>query len=224
MWILVVEDEPAMARILRRGLEDQNHTVTVVVDGAEAIEAARSAAFDAIVLDIMIPAMDGLAVAQRLRRSGNHVPILMLTARDTSDDIIKGLDAGADDYLVKPFALDVLLARLRALSRRAANPVVSVLQVDDLVLDPGSREVLRRGERVPLTPTEFRVLEFLMRRVGRVASRSAIIDAVWGLEQHIENNTVDNYIRVLRGKVDADPGARLIHTVRGYGYVLRELP
>jgi DNA-binding response OmpR family regulator len=222
MWILVVEDEPAMARILRKGLENQNHTVTVAVDGAEALEATRSAAFDAVVLDVMLPVVNGHKVAQRLRKSGNRVPILMLTARDASGDIIEGLDAGADDYLVKPFAFDVLLARLRALSRRAANPVVSVLKVNDLLLNPTSREVSRGDRRVTLTRTEFRFLEYLMRRAGRVASRSAIIDAVWGLEHHVENNTVDNYIRVLREKVDPDPGARLIHTVRGYGYVLRE--
>jgi len=222
MWILVVEDEPAMARILRKGLETQNHTVTVAVDGAEALEATRSAAFDAVVLDVMLPALNGHKVAQRLRKSGNRVPILMLTARDASGDIIEGLDAGADDYLVKPFAFEVLLARLRALSRRATNPVVSVLRVNDLLLNPTSREVSRADRRVTLTRTEFRFLEYLMRRAGRVASRSAIIDAVWGFEHHIENNTVDNYIRVLREKVDSDPSARLIHTVRGYGYVLRE--
>jgi DNA-binding response OmpR family regulator len=222
MWILVVEDEVPMARILRKGLENHNHTVTVALDGAEALEAARSSDFDAVILDVMLPAVNGLAVAKRIREARNHVPILMLTARDASEDIIKGLDAGADDYLVKPFSLDVLLARLRALSRRAANPAVSVLQVNDLVLNPASHEVVRGGKQVALTATEFRFLEFLMRRVGRVASRSTIIDAVWGLGHDIENNTVDNYIRVLRGKVDSDPLDRLIHTVRGYGYVLRE--
>lgn len=222
MWILVVEDEPPMARMLRLGLEKQNHTVTIAADGAEALEATSSTTFDAVVLDVMLPAINGLAVAQQLRKSGNPVPILMLTARDAPEDIIKGLDAGADDYLVKPFALDVLLARLRALSRRAANPAVPVLQVNDLVLNPSSREVSRSGRQVNLTATEFRFLEHLMRRAGRVASRASIIDAVWGYEQEIENNTVDNYIRVLREKVDPDPNARLIHTVRGYGYVLRE--
>jgi DNA-binding response OmpR family regulator len=151
----------------------------------------------------MLPEMNGLVVAQRLRKSGNHVPILMLTACDTPEDIIKGLDAGADDYLVKPFGLEVLLARLRALSRRAANPAISVLQVDDLILNPATHEVSRAGTPVNLTATEFRFLEHLMRRAGRVASRSSIIDAVWGFEQEIENNTVDNYIRVLREKIDS---------------------
>jgi DNA-binding response OmpR family regulator len=222
MWILVVEDELPMARILSKGLRQQNHTVSIAASGAEAVEAATSITFDAVILDVMLPDINGLAVAQRLRAGGNHVPILMLTARDSPEDIIKGLDAGADDYLVKPFGLDVLQARLRALSRRAASPAKSVLQVDDLILNPATRQVSRAGKPVNLTATEFRFLEHLMRRAGRVASRSSIIDAVWGLQQDIENNTVDNYIRVLREKIDPDPDTRLIHTVRGYGYVLRE--
>jgi two-component system copper resistance phosphate regulon response regulator CusR len=222
MWILVVEDELPMARMLRQGLEEQNHTVTVAADGAEAIEAATATTFDAIVLDVMLPALSGLVVTRRLRQAGSHVPILMLTARDSPDDVVKGLDAGADDYLVKPFALNVLLARLRALSRRAANPSIPVLQVDDLILDPTSREVSRGGTQVSLTATEFRFLEHLMRRAGRVASRASIIEAVWGFEQDVEFNTVDTYIKVLRDKVDHNRELRLIHTVRGYGYVLRE--
>ena len=222
MWILVVEDELPMARMLRQGLEEQNHTVTVAADGSEAIEAATATTFDAIVLDVMLPALSGLAVTRRLRQAGSHVPILMLTARDAPDDVVKGLDAGADDYLVKPFALNVLLARLRALSRRAANPSVPVLQVDDLILDPTSREVSRGGVQVSLTATEFRFLEHLMRRAGRVASRASIIEAVWGFEQDVEFNTVDTYIKVLRDKVDHNRDSKLIHTVRGYGYVLRD--
>jgi two-component system response regulator MprA len=222
VWILVVEDELPMARILSKGLQQQNHTVTVAANGAEALEAAGSITFDAVILDVMLPDINGLAVAQRLRAGRNHVPILMLTARDSPEDIIKGLDAGADDYLVKPFGFDVLQARLRALSRRAASPTISVLQVSDLILNPATREVSRAGKVASLTATEFRFLEHLMRRAGRVASRASIIDAVWGLQQDIENNTVDNYIRVLREKVDSDPDTRVIHTVRGYGYVLRD--
>lgn len=222
MWILIAEDELAMANALRRGLEEQNHTVTVTSDGLEAIAAATGASFDAIVLDVMMPGADGLTVARRLRQSGNQTPILLLTARDAADDIVKGLDAGADDYLVKPFALKVLLARLRALSRRAVNPPARVLQVDDLILDPTTHEVTRGGRGVSLTATEYRFLEHLMRRAGRVASRNSIIDAVWGFDHYIELNTVDTYIKLLRDKVDSDPAARLIHTVRGYGYVLRD--
>jgi DNA-binding response OmpR family regulator len=222
MWILVVEDEPQMARILCKGLQQENHTVTIAANGTEAVESASSMTFDAVILDVMLPDINGLAVSQRLRAAGNHVPILMLTARDSPEDIIKGLDAGADDYLVKPFGLGVLQARLRALSRRASSPAISVLQVNDLILNPATREVSRAGKTVSLTATEFRFLEHLMRRAGRVASRSSIIDAVWGFQQDVENNTVDNYIRVLREKIDPDPATRLIHTVRGYGYVLRE--
>jgi two-component system response regulator MprA len=222
MWILIVEDELPMSRALRQGLEEQNHTVTIASDGAEALAATSAAEFDAIVLDIMLPVVDGLSVARRLRQTGNSVPILMLTARDAPDDVVKGLDAGADDYLVKPFAFKVLLARLRALSRRATSPSVPVLRVDDLVLDPISREVFRGDRVVNLTATEFRFLEHLMRRVGRVASRSSIIEAVWGFEQDVESNTVDSYIKSLRNKLDSDPRSRLIHTVRGYGYVLRD--
>jgi two-component system response regulator MprA len=173
-------------------------------------------------MDIMMPGADGLSVSREIRRSGNHVPILLLTARDAPDDVVRGLDAGADDYLVKPFSLKVLLARLRALSRRAVSPSVAVLQVDDLALDPGTREVSRAGRNIALTATEFRVLEHLMRRAGRVASRASIIEAVWGFEQDVELNTVDTYIKVLRDKVDNDPVARLIHTIRGYGYVVRD--
>jgi len=223
MWILLAEDEPAMAELLRQGLEEENHTVALAADGAEAISAAAAAGFDAIILDVMMPSMNGIEAARRLRRSGNQTPILMLTARDAPADIVAGLDAGADDYLVKPFALNVLLARLRALSRRAVQPSISTLRADDLVLDPASREVSRAGRRLNLTVTEYRLLEFLMRRAGRVSSRSSIIEAVWGFEGDIENNTVDAFIKLLRDKIDSGHARKLIHTVRGYGYVLREV-
>jgi DNA-binding response OmpR family regulator len=222
MLILIVEDEPVMAQMLRKGLEEQNHTSTVVANGEDAIETVRMAQFDAVILDVMLPGLDGFSVARRLRQSGNHVPILILTARDSADDVEKGLDAGADDYLAKPFALKVLTARLRALARRSSGPAVSVLQVDDLLLNPVTRDVSRHGRSATLTATEFRFLEHLMRRAGRVASRRSIIEAVWGFENDVELNTVDAYIKVLRDKVDSDPDCRLIHTVRGYGYVLRD--
>lgn len=222
MWILIVEDELPMARALRQGLEEQNHTVTLAQDGSEALDLAEDSQFDAIVLDVMMPRVDGLTVARTLRKRGNQTPILMLTARDASEDIVCGLDAGADDYLVKPFALKVLLARLRALARRASNPTVPVLQVDDLVLDPAAREVHRGGRKIHLTAIEFRFLEYLMRRVGRVASRDAIVDAVWGYNEEVEPNTVHTYVKCLREKLDSDPSTRLIHTVRGYGYIMRD--
>jgi DNA-binding response OmpR family regulator len=224
MRILIIEDELQMAQALRQGLEEQNHTVTVLRDGVEGLHFATSREFDVIVLDIMLPGLDGLSIARSLRNRKNPVPILMLTARDSTADIVSGLDAGADDYLVKPFALKVLTARLRALSRRAATPVASVLQVDDLDLNPSTREVRRAGKQINLTATEFRFLEFLMRRAGRVASRETIMDAVWGLEMEVEPNTVDTYVKCLREKLDSNPATRLIQTVRGYGYVLRGHP
>ena len=222
MWILVVEDEPSMGALLRQGLEEQNHAVTLARDGIEGLYAAETSNYDAIVLDVMMPGMDGVQVTRRLRAAGNQVPIIMLTARDAATDIVRGLDAGADDYLTKPFSLKVLLARLRAISRRAARPPVSTLLVDDLTLEPASREVARAGRRISLTATEFRVLEFLMRRAGRAASRSAIIEAVWGFEEDIELNTVDAFIKLLRDKIDSGHDRKLIQTVRGYGYILRE--
>lgn len=222
MWILVVEDESSMAELLRQGLQEANHSVTLARDGLEGLHAAQTSNFDAIVLDVMMPGIDGIELTRRLRAAGHQVPILMLTARDAATDIVRGLDAGADDYLTKPFSLKVLLARLRAISRRAARPAVPTLQVDDLVLDPVSREVTRAGRNVNLTATEFRVLEFLMRRAGRAASRSAIIEAVWGFEEDVELNTVDAYIKLLRDKLDSGHRRKLIHTLRGYGYILRE--
>ncbi|MCX6616844.1 MAG: response regulator transcription factor [Acidobacteria bacterium] len=222
MWILVVEDEASMGELLRQGLEEQNHVVALAADGLEALHAARTSNFDAIVLDVMIPGVDGVEVTRRLRAAKHQAPIIMLTARDAPADIVRGLDAGADDYLTKPFSLKVLLARLRAITRRAARPAAAALQVADLVLDPASREVSRAGHKINLTATEFRVLEFLMRRAGRAASRSAIIDAVWGFEKDVESNTVDVFIKLLRAKIDNPPHRKLIHTMRGYGYILRE--
>jgi len=222
VWILVVEDEVQMGELLRQGLEEENHSVTLARDGLEGLHAAKTSNFDVVVLDVMMPGMDGIEVARRLRAAGKQTPIIMLTARDAAADIVKGLDAGADDYLTKPFALKVLLARIRAISRRAARPATPTLQVDDLILDPAAREVTRAGQKINLTATEFRVLEFLLRRAGRAASRSSIIEAVWGFEEDIEPNTVDAFIKLLRDKIDTGRGRKLIHTVRGYGYILRE--
>ena len=222
MWILVVEDEHDMAEIVRQGLEEDNHTVTLACDGTEALAAIATSAFDAVVLDVMMPGVDGFSVVRRIREARSQIPVLMLTARDTPRDIVNGLDAGADDYLIKPFAFDVLLARLRALARRASTPPVSTLQVADLVLDPAARSVSRGGREVTLTATEFRLLEHLLRRARRAASRASIIDAVWGFDDHIESNTLDVYIKLLRERIDEGHGRKLIHTVRGYGYILRD--
>ena len=223
MRILVVEDDSRMAELLRRGLTSEGHSVEVAQDGIRGLEKAHQAAFDAIVLDVMLPGMDGLALARRLRATGSRVPILMLTARDAVQDVVRGLDNGADDYLTKPFSFEVLAARLRAMSRRttpAANP--DVLEVADLALDTESREVRRAGRIVSLTRTEFLLLEFLMRRAGRVASRDDLIETVWGSDKDIESNALDVFIFQLRSKLEADGARRLIQTVRGFGYAVRE--
>ena len=222
MWILIVEDEKRMAELLKKGLEEEGHSVVLAFKGREGLEAARQCAFDAIVLDVMLPGIDGFEVARRLRESRIQTPILMLTARDAVPDIVKGLDTGADDYLTKPFSFTELLARLRAVSRRGAPPQSTRLQVADLVLDPASHDVFRGDRKILLTRTEFRLLEFLMRRAGRVVSRNSILDAVWGLDQNVENNTLDVFIKLLRSKIDNGHERRLIYTVRGFGYSLRE--
>jgi two-component system response regulator MprA len=222
VWILVVEDEPAMRDALRQGLEEENHTVTVAADGLEGVHAAETLNFDAILLDVMMPGMSGIDLVRRLRAVGRQTPVLMLTARDAANDIVRGLDAGADDYLTKPFPFNVLLARIRAMSRRSVQPPKTRLQVADLILDPTSREVWRNQVSLTLTATEYRVLEFLMRRSGHAVSRSAIIEGVWGFDQEVEANTVDAFIRHLREKVDLGHQHKLIHTVRGYGYIMRE--
>ncbi len=222
MWILVVEDERRMAGLLRKGLVEEGHSVMVAYDGREGLEAARMRAFDAIILDLMLPGLDGFSVLRRLRELGNATPILVLTARDAVPDIVRGLDLGADDYLTKPFSFSELLARLRTIARRTSPARPTKLAAGDLVLDPATREVYRDGQRINLTPTEYRLLEFLMRRAGRVAPRDEIIEAVWGFEREVESNTLDAFIRLLRTKIDNGHEAKLIHTVRGFGYTIRE--
>lgn len=220
MRILIAEDDREMAQLLRQGLTEENHTVVLATDGGDALDIARRYEFDAIVLDIMLPVVDGLTVARRLRAAKCEAPILMLTARDSVPDITRGLDAGADDYLTKPFAFAVLLARLRAITRRASPPMPPQLQVGDLVLDPAAQRVTRAGRFVPLTATEFRLLEYMMRRAGRVLTRNAILEAVWGNDDPVNDNTLDAFISLLRGKVDNGFPQRLLHTVRGVGYIL----
>lgn len=222
MRVLVVEDEKKMADLLKKGLEEENHTVSVAHEGRSALEHAQMEEFDVVLLDVMLPGIDGIEVARRIRKAQSEAAILMLTARDAIPDIVKGLDAGADDYLTKPFSFEELLARLRAVARRGMAPRSTCLQVADLVLDPATRRVVRGNQKIHLSPTEFRLLEFLMRRAGRVASRNAIIQAVWDFDQEVEENTLDAFIRLLRGKVDRNYTRKLIHTVRGIGYTVRE--
>ena len=225
MRVLIVEDESQMAALLRKALESENHTVTVAHDGAEGLALAELHDFDVLVLDVMLPKLDGFEVARRLRQRKRNVPILMLTARDTVPDIVRGLDLGADDYLPKPFALDEFFARLRAVARhRSATSRGAQLRVADLWLDPATHEVTRADRPIQLSATEFRLLEFLMRRSGRVASRDAIVEGVWGLDPEIEENNLDAFVRLLRKKVDQAHEEKLIHTVRGVGYTLRAGP
>lgn len=223
MRVLVVEDDKAMAALLQKGLQEENHVPSVAHDGPTGLELAADYQFDVIILDWMLPGMDGPQVSRRLRKGGNTTPILMLTARDAVPDIVEGLDAGTDDFLTKPFSFVELLARIRALGRRAkASPQRNRLQVADLTLDPGAHRVFRGKQEIHLTPTEYRLLEFLMRRQGEAASRRAIVVAVWGIEAEVEENTLDAFLRLLRNKVDAGNKTRLIHTVRGFGYQLQE--
>lgn len=221
MQILVVEDEPAMADLLRRALQEEGHQVVVTGDGREGYEIARSSPFDVIVLDVSLPGMDGVSIARRLRETRNQTPVLMLTARDAPSDIVSGLDSGADDYLTKPFSIGVLLARLRAVSRRGTIARPPTLQLGDLALDPAARRVTRAGEPLNLTPREYALLELLMRNAGRAVSRETIIESVWGYNSDVTENTVEVFVRQLRLKVDTrEP--KLIQTVRGYGYMVRE--
>lgn len=222
MRVLIVEDEKKMAELLKKGLEEENHSATLAHDGRTALDLAGLYEFDAIVLDIMLPGIDGFEVARRLRRNKDHTPILVLTARDAVTDVVKGLDVGADDYLTKPFAFEEFLARLRSVARRGSLPRPICLRVADLTLDPAAHQVFRRNQEIHLSPTEFRLLEFLMRRAGRVVSRYAIVEGVWGFDHEVEDNTLDAFIRLLRTKIDRDSKQKLIHTVRGSGYAVRQ--
>ncbi|HMJ22990.1 MAG TPA: response regulator transcription factor [Terriglobales bacterium] len=221
MNLLIVEDEKRMLELLRKGLEEEGHTVVCAADGIEGLEMSRSYDFDMIILDIMMPRLDGYELTKRLRADNISTPILMLTAKDSVQEIVHGLDLGADDYLTKPFSFNELLARLRAVRRRVLLPQSTSLQVDDLLLDRATREVSRGGVRIPLTPTEYSLLMRLMERAGKVVARRFLIESVWGFDREIEDNTLDVFVRLLRGKVDGNGRQKLIHTVRGVGYIIR---
>jgi two-component system response regulator MprA len=223
MRILVVDDEPAVRNSIRRALDLEGYTVELSADGVEALELIEAnQPPDAIVLDVLMPRLDGLEVCRRLRRAGNLVPILMLTARDQVEDRVAGLDAGADDYVVKPFALEELFARLRALLRRTSNGSGETLRFADVELDPATREVRRGGTKIELTRTEFALLELFLLNPRQVLTRSVIFERVWGYDFGFGSNSLDVYIGYLRRKTEADGGSRLIQTVRGVGYALRE--
>ena len=211
-----------MAALLERGLKREGHIITLAADGSEGFDMALSYVFDVVILDVMLPVMDGFKVARRLRERGCQTPILMLTARDASTDIVTGLDTGADDYLTKPFSFGELLARVRAVARRGPAPRQAVLTVGDLRLDPASHKAWRGERELSLTPREFQLLELLTRRAGIVLSREAMIENVWGHESDVEWNTVDVFVSTLRRKVDGPHDPPLIHTIRGVGFCLKE--
>jgi DNA-binding response OmpR family regulator len=222
MQVLIAEDKRSLAGHLGRALEGEGYAVTLAYDGEEALRLGRTDRFDMLVLDVMLPRMDGFTVIRKLREGRLRTQTLILSARDSMQDVVRGLDAGADDYLTKPFALDVLLARLRAASRRVAERPVAELRFADLVLHPGTCE-LQRGCRVEtLTRTEYALLESLLRRAGKIVSRSVLIDEGWGLDAEVSYDSLYVFIRSLRTKITHPGESELLHTVRGVGYALRE--
>jgi heavy metal response regulator len=221
MRILLVEDDPNIAGFIRKGLREEHYAVDLAPDGEEGLLMAKAAAYDLLILDIMLPKLDGVTVCRRLRADRNPTPILLLTARDAVEDKVVGLDAGADDYLAKPFAFPELLARVRALLRRGSAPQPARLKVADLELDPVAHRVWRAGKEITLTGKEYALLEYLLRNANRVLTRTAIIEHVWDIHFDAMTNIVDVHIRALRAKIDRDFSSPLIHTVRGVGYVLK---
>ncbi len=222
MKVLIIEDDKAIAAALQEGLEDEAYAVDVAYDGDEGYRTAAADEYDAIILDIMLPEMNGYEVCQKLRADGQQTPILMLTARDTGPDIVKGLDTGADDYLAKPFDFEVLLARLRALLRRPAEKLAEVLTVGDLTLDPSVKKVRRADQDISLTAKEYAVLEYLMRHTGMVLSKEQIIAHVWDFDADVLPNNVELFIMFIRRKIDKPFDTKLIHTVPGFGYMIED--
>jgi two-component system, OmpR family, response regulator len=211
-----------MAELLKKGLEEENHSVSLAFNGRDALKMAQALEYDAIVLDLILPGIDGIEVLRRLRKRGNKAPILVLTARNTVPDVVKGLDSGADDYMTKPFAFEELLARLRLISRRSLPPRPKVLRVGDLILNPATYDATRAGKEIALSRTECRVLEILMRRAGQVVPRDELVHSIWASNDDKDKNTLDVYIHLLRNKVDRDHNVKLIKTVRKSGYAIRD--
>jgi two-component system response regulator MprA len=227
--LLVVDDEPALREALQSSLEFEGYKVVTADDGLEALEALAADTYDAVLLDVMMPRLDGLTACRRLRAGGNHIPVLMLTARDAVGDRVSGLDAGADDYLVKPFELDELLARVRALLRRGrlsagGVPEDDILSYGDLRMDQATREVTRGERRLDLTRTEYLLMELFLSHPRQVLTRDQILSEVWGFDFEPTSNSLDVYVMYLRRKTEAGGAPRVIHTVRGVGYVLRDVP
>lgn len=222
MRILVVEDETKVGSFIRRALEEESYAVDLCADGPAGLDLARDNSYDLIILDVMLPGMSGLQVLETLRQEKVKTPVLILTARSQLDQRVKGLDAGADDYLTKPFAIEELLARVRALLRRGTGEGTGLLQIEDLMLNPATREVTRGGQRIELTSKEYALLEYFMRNAGRVLTRPMIAEHVWNLDFDTFTNVIDVYVNYLRNKIDRGRERKLIHTIRGSGYVLKE--
>jgi len=222
MTILVVEDEVKIMRFIKKGLEMDHYTVDVAYDGEEALEKAEINSYDLMILDIMLPKVNGIEVARKIRENKIDTPIIMLTARDTVEDRVKGLDAGADDYLIKPFAFGELLARIRALLRREKTVKATKLQVGDLVLDPATHEVFRGGKEIHLSSKEYRLLDYMLRRPNHVCTRTMIGEHIWGYNFTDDSNVIDVYISYLRRKVDKGFKNKLIHTIRDVGYKIQD--
>jgi len=222
MTILVVEDEVKITRFIKKGLEMEHYTVDTAYDGQEALEKAEINNYDLIILDILLPKIDGIEVCRKLREAKVETPIIMLTAKDTVDDRIKGLDAGADDYLIKPFAFGELVARIRALLRREKTVNTTKLQVGDLILDPATHEIFRNGKEIQLSSKEYRLLDYMMRRPGHVCTRTMIGEHIWGYNFKDDSNVIDVYISYLRRKIDSGFNKKLIHTVRDVGYKIQD--
>jgi two-component system copper resistance phosphate regulon response regulator CusR len=221
MRVLVIEDETKVGSFIKRALEEESYAVDLCEDGAQGLDMALSGSYDLIMIDLMLPSLPGLEVLTRLRKEKIQTPVLILTAQSKVDQRVKGLDAGADDYLTKPFAIDELLARVRALLRRGPAESAGVLQIDDLMLNPATREVTRGGQRIDLTVKEYALLEYFMRHAGRVLTRPMISDHVWNQDFDTFTNVIDVYVNYLRNKIDRGRAKKLIHTIRGSGYMLK---
>jgi DNA-binding response OmpR family regulator len=223
MHILIVEDESRMAGLLSQALTEDGYYATVARNGPEGLALAVSSRFDLIVLDLMLPGLDGFEIAQTLRAAKNQTPILILTARDTDKDIVRGLNAGADDYLTKPFSFDVFLARVRAVSRRGPIAAPVSYEISDLVINTATRDVRRSGRPIRLTAREYSLLELLAKRSPRILTRDAIIQGVWGFRRDVSFNNLEAYVHLLRSKLEQEGEPKLVHTIRGVGYSLRSV-
>lgn len=223
MKLLIVEDEPNLLSVIRKGLSEKNHDVSAALDGTTALEMISHANFDVIVLDVMLPDINGIEICRRLRAAGNFVPILMLTALNSSENIVTGLNAGADDYMAKPFRFTELEARINALARRAGqeHKPTELITIDDLEIDRNAMTVKRNGDEIVLTAKEFRLLYYLAKNSGTIVSREKILDNVWNINFDMSTNVVDVYINYLRKKIDKPYNTKLIHTIKGLGYVLK---